>query len=183
MLEGVPTLEGSARRVRWKGFLRWKERSSRVPARGSSAERDSSRGSTRGSGKYRITRAVLPLVVVCTATSHAALGVCATSARVGMLSRCTHMPTSCGPVALCGPHVRPKGIGCAACPIRTCRAVLRGYSCRVLVVCLRACTLYLACCFGRTTPHPGWWWGGFASGWGGGGVVPVAHFTVMQAAH
>ena len=50
VLEGVPTLEGSARRVRWKGFLRWKGRSSRVPARGSSAERDSSKGSSRGSG-------------------------------------------------------------------------------------------------------------------------------------
>ena len=48
MLEGVPALEGSAGRVRWKGFQRWKGVSSTVPASGSSAERGCSRGSGRG---------------------------------------------------------------------------------------------------------------------------------------
>ena len=58
-LEGVPALEGSAGRVPercLKGFQRWKGGSSRVPARGSSAERGSSRGSSSGSSRYRITR-------------------------------------------------------------------------------------------------------------------------------
>ena len=56
LLEGVLALEGSAGRVRWKGFQRWKGGSSRVPPRGSSAESGSGRGSSRGSSTYRITR-------------------------------------------------------------------------------------------------------------------------------
>ena len=56
VLEAVPALEGSVGRVHWKGFERWKGGSSKVPARGFSAERGCSRGSSRGSSRYRTTR-------------------------------------------------------------------------------------------------------------------------------
>ena len=56
VLEGVPALEGSAGRVRWKGVPALEAVPVGVPAKGSSAERGSSKGFQQGFQRSHLSR-------------------------------------------------------------------------------------------------------------------------------